>query len=62
MQNGQIISEHQTLLRGENMRREELLSLRLHEAVALKLKTNPEFLNSIPKRLKRLSEKGKLHP
>ena len=44
------------------MRREELLSLRLHEAVALKLKTNPEFLNSIPKRLKRLSEKGKLHP
>ncbi len=44
------------------MRREELLSLRLHEAVALKLKTQPEFLNSLPKRLKSLSEKGQLHP
>ena len=44
------------------MRREELLSLRLHEAVALKLKTKPEFLISLQKRLKDLSEKGQLHP
>ena len=57
-----VVSITSNFLRDDNMRREELLSLRLHEAVALKLKTQPEFLNSLPKRLKGLSEKGQLHP
>ena len=44
------------------MRREELLSLRLHEAVALKLKAKPELIETIPQKLDRLSDLGQLHP
>ncbi len=44
------------------MRREELLSLRLHEAVAHKIERSPELIEQVRVRLERLSALGQLHP
>jgi hypothetical protein len=44
------------------MRREELLSLRLHEAVADKLRTSPQLVDKVKERLLKLSQMGQLHP
>ena len=44
------------------MRREELLSLRLHEAVAHKLEASPELILSVEGRVERLFRIGQLHP
>ena len=44
------------------MRREELLSLRLHEAVAHKLKRAPNLLTGVRARVTQLSELGQMHP
>lgn len=44
------------------MRREELLSLRLHEAVADKLRTSPHLIAEAKERLLKLSQRGQLHP
>jgi len=44
------------------MRREELLSLRLHEAVAHKLQCSPELIEEMEGKIERLSQMGQLHP
>ena len=44
------------------MRREELLSLRLHEAVARKLQLSPELIEQVRARLDHLSALDQLHP
>ena len=43
------------------MRREELLSLRLHEAVARKLQGAPELIEEVEGKIERLSQMGQLH-
>ena len=44
------------------MRREELLSLRLHEAVAHKLQGSPELIERVAEKIERLAQMGQLHP
>ena len=44
------------------MRREELLSLRLHEAVAHKLQSSPELIERVEGKIERLHQMGQLHP
>jgi hypothetical protein len=44
------------------MRREELLSLRLHEGVAHKLQRSPELIEQVRARLDHLSAINQLHP
>ena len=44
------------------MRREELLSLRLHEAVAEKLQSSPELIERVAGKVERLYQMGQLHP